>query len=61
MARVYNSFADFEREEIRPGLRVGWSLEEIDDPNREELDFDSDPFEESLWAAEHEDDEDEDE
>ncbi len=56
MARNYNSFADFEREEIRPGLRIGWSIEEIEESSGQELDFDADPFEQSLQEAEQDDD-----
>ncbi len=57
---AYSSFADFEREEIRPGMRIGWSVDEIEDASGEEFDFDADLFEQSLWEAEHgqEDDED---
>ncbi|MEO8181457.1 MAG: hypothetical protein ABI895_21680 [Deltaproteobacteria bacterium] len=54
----YRSFDEFERDEIRPGLRVGWSLDNINDPNTLELDFDEDPFERAL--LEHEDDDDSD-
>lgn len=61
MARAYNTFADFEREEIRPGMRIGWSVDEIEEPTAQELDFDADPFEQSLWEAEQEEREDEDE
>ena len=48
----YRSFDEFERDEIRPGLRLGWSLDNINDPNTMELDFDEDPFERAL--QEHE-------
>jgi len=61
MARSYNSFADFEREEIRPGLRIGWSIDELEESSGQELDFDADPFEQSLWEAEQEDDDEDDE
>ncbi|HET9930933.1 MAG TPA: transcriptional regulator [Polyangiaceae bacterium] len=57
MARLpkgYMSFADFERHEIRPEMRIGWSVDEIEESGKE-LDFDMDPFEASLWAAENED------
>jgi hypothetical protein len=54
----YRSFDEFERDEIRPGLRVGWSLDNINDPNTMELDFDEDPFERALQEAEAEDDND---
>ena len=57
----YRDFADFEREEIRPGLRAGWSLDNIHDPSAYEQDFDQDPFEAALEAAEYEDEDDEDE
>lgn len=52
----YRSFDDFQREEIRPGMRAGWSLDTIEDPNTRELDFDEDPFERALSEAEEEDD-----
>ena len=52
----YRSFDEFQRDEIKPGLRAGWSLDNINDPNTMELDFDEDPFERAL--QEHEDDED---
>ena len=54
----YRSFDEFERDEIRPGLRVGWSLDNIHDPNTRELDFDEDPFERALQEADAEDDRD---
>lgn len=57
MARLpkgYTSFADFEREELRPEMRIGWTVDEIESTGRE-LDFDLDPFEAALWAAENED------
>ena len=50
----YKSFADFEREEIRPGLRAGWTLDSIHDPLSVDHDFDQDPFEALLQAAEYE-------
>lgn len=52
---MYRNFEDFEREEIRPGMRAGWSLDNINDPSRFENDFDQDPFEAALDAAELED------
>ena len=54
----YRSFDEFERDEIRPGLRVGWSLDNINDPNTLELDFDEDPFERALLEHESDDDDD---
>lgn len=57
MAREYRSFADFERDEIRPGLRVGWSVDEIEEPSHSDLDFDSDPIE-AMWDAATEADDD---
>jgi hypothetical protein len=55
--RGYSTFADFEREEIRPDMRIGWSVDELDEPAVEqELDFDMDPFEAALWEAEQEED-----
>ncbi len=54
--RGYTSFAEFEREAIRPGMRAGWSMDELDMPTHErELDFDLDPFEAALREAEAED------
>ena len=55
----YRNFDEFERDEIRPGLRVGWSLDNINDPSSIEMDFDEDPFERALLEAESESDEDE--
>ena len=54
----YNSFDDFSRDNIRPGLRAGWSLDDLQEPFSEEHDFDLDPFEAALRAAEYEEDED---
>ena len=49
-SRAYRSFAEFEREEIRPGMRIGWSVDELEESSRDrEVDFDEDPFEASLW------------
>jgi len=60
--RAYRSFADFEREEIRPGLRIGWSVDELEEPSMaSELDFDVDPFEAALLEAEAEEAEEDDE
>ncbi len=54
----YKTFADFQREALRPGMRAGWSIDELDMPERrEELDFDLDPFEAALQEAEREDEE----
>jgi hypothetical protein len=52
-SRAYRSFAEFEREEIRPGMRIGWSVDELEETGSEqELDFDADPFEATLWEME---------
>lgn len=60
--RAYRSFADFEREEIRPNLRIGWSVDELEEPSlASELDFDIDPFEAALREAEAEEEEEYDE
>ena len=53
----YTTFADFQREEIRPSMRIGWTTDEIENSG-ETLDFDLDPFEQQLWEAEQEDAED---
>ncbi len=58
MIAKYRSFDEFERDEIRPGLRLGWSLDNINDPNSIEMDFDEDPFERALLEADPELDED---
>ncbi len=50
----YKSFADFQREALRPGMRAGWSIDELDMPQRDDLDFDLDPFEAALREAEEE-------
>ena len=55
--RGYTTFQDFEREELRPEMRIGWSSDEYEHGGSE-LDFDLDPFEARLQAAEQEDDED---
>ncbi len=53
--KAYRSFADFEREEIRPGMRAGWSMDELAQGSHEaEIDFGLDPFEAALQAAEAE-------
>ena len=57
LPRGYRSFADFEREEIRPELRIGWSVDELDDRIEHDLEFDMDPFEAALWEAESEEEE----
>ena len=60
--RAYRNFADFERHEIRPATRAGWSIDDIEEPNaRDDHDFDVDPWEQALLAAEYEDDDDDDE
>lgn len=56
--RGYRSFAEFHREALRPGMRAGWSIDELDaGDDRRELDFDLDPFEQALRDAESEDEE----
>jgi len=57
----YRSFDDFAREEIHSGLRPNWSIDDVEDPNRQEIDFDHDPFEAMLDSAEYEEDDDDDE
>ncbi len=56
LPKAYRSFADFEREEIRPALRIGWSMDELHSPHEAELEFDLDPFETALQARESEED-----
>jgi len=50
----YNSFAELERDLVRPDMRIGWSMDELESTG-ETLDFDMDPFEAALWEAEQED------
>jgi len=59
--RGYRSFADFEREEIRPEMRIGWSVDELDEGVDHDLDFDMDPFEAALVEAESEEEDSDDE
>jgi hypothetical protein len=44
--RWYRSFADFEREYIRPAFKVGLTVEEMieDSPFEAEFELDRDPF-----------------
>jgi hypothetical protein len=59
--RGYRTFQDFERENLRPDMRIGWSVDELEAHGLEqELDFDLDPFEAALNRAEAEEREDED-
>ncbi len=53
----YNTFAELERDLVRPDMRIGWSMDELESTG-ETLDFDMDPFEAALWEAEKEDAED---
>ncbi len=53
--RGFKSFAEFERELIRPSMRAGWSADELEESGSDTLDFDLDPFEASLRAAESND------
>lgn len=59
MAQIpgYRTFADFERDAIRPGMRAGWTLDELEMPdNHRNPDFDLDPFEAALREAEADED-----
>lgn len=60
MSPKYQSLEDFTREHIRPGLRAGWTLDDIGDPTEQDHDFDVDPFEAALRAREYEADDTED-
>ena len=55
--RGYTTFQDFEREEIRPDMRIGWSCDDEFEASGDDLDFDPDPFEASLRKAEAEENE----
>jgi hypothetical protein len=48
--RVFKDFAEFERDYLRPALRVGQSIEDLvdDDTFECELELDRDPFDEVL-------------
>ncbi|HEY3234149.1 MAG TPA: transcriptional regulator [Polyangiaceae bacterium] len=59
LPRDYRSFAEFEREELRPDMRIGWTVDELEESGHHELDFDLDPFEAALQQAEAEEFEDE--
>jgi hypothetical protein len=56
---AYRSFADFERDEIRPSMRIGWSMDELSNPHDAEIEFDLDPWESAVESAEYEDDDEE--
>lgn len=49
MSRVYKSFDEFAREELRPLTRIGFSIDEFDIDNHYEEDF--------LFDEQNEDDE----
>jgi hypothetical protein len=55
--RGYSTYQDFTREQLRPEMRIGWSTDELEHSGAEALDFDMDPFEQSLWEAEKEEEE----
>lgn len=45
--KSYRTYADFEREEIRPSFKVGFSMEDLVEEATfevEQIDFDRDPF-----------------
>ena len=48
LPKTFSTFADFEREVLRPANRIGLTLEDmVEDPSFDaELDFDRDPFDE---------------
>jgi hypothetical protein len=56
LPKAYSTFADFEREEIRPGMRAGWSMDDLSNSNESVIEFDMDPFEAALEKAEAEED-----
>ncbi len=56
--RGYQTFADFERDNLRQDMRIGFTTDELEETG-EELDFDMDPFD-AAWDA-GEDDYEEDE
>jgi len=58
LPKAYRSFAEFERDEIRPSMRIGWSIDEIHGPHEATVEFDLDPFEAALDAAEEDDSDD---
>ena len=55
-SKFYRSFAEFEREDVRPNHRLGMTVEEMieDKPFEREFDFDKDPYEESDDDADDE-------
>ena len=54
----YTSFAELERDLVRPEMRIGWSVDELESTG-ETLEFDMDPFEAAMWEADQEDEDDE--
>ena len=60
MTHGYRSLEDFEREQIRPGLRAGWSVDDVVEPGCRSFDFDVDPFG-AAFDDDEDDTEDEDE
>lgn len=50
--KAFRTFADFEREIIRPGNRLGLTVEDMVDDNsfESEVDFEDDPFSEMAKA-----------
>jgi hypothetical protein len=52
--RGYTTFQDFEREELRPDMRIGWSCDDEFEHSGDDLDFDPDPFEAALTKKEAE-------
>ncbi len=61
--RGFRTYDDFERQEIRPGLRIGWTLDDVEAADQSDIDLSADPFEAMLdahseAADNHDDDED---
>lgn len=48
MAKTYSSWAEFEREEIRPCFRIGFSIDDLEDLLFEGVRYDDDPDEDDF-------------
>jgi|GEM_PF-2026689 len=61
LPRSYRTLEEFEREEIRPGYRIGFSIDDFEESAFEgELSFEAESERENLELTAEDDDEDED-
>lgn len=63
--RGFRTYDDFARQEIRPGMRIGWTLDDVEAADQSDVDLSADPFEAMLDAhsesVDQDDEEEEDE